>query len=161
MIDVVRILRSPKGYSLVEVFIVIGIVGVLCAIAIPQLNSVMQSNRVNTANALLVSKLSEAKIQSIKRNSSVSLKLNLQTRKLWLESGGSQISEPENLPGDVTIDFSPATASSEKVVTFNSFGNLVNMPVTINTINSKANLGKNIQISLSGKIEVGQMAKVR
>lgn len=156
-----RILRSKKGYSLVEVLIVIVILGILCAIAIPQINGAMQSNRLNAANAILVSKLSEARIQSIKRNAQVSLKLNLQTKKVWLESGGSQINAAENLPGDVKVEFSPSSGASEEVVTFNSFGNLVNMPITIKALNANANLKKNILISLSGKIEVGQLMKDR
>lgn len=161
MIDVKRILRPNNGYSLVEVFIVIVIVAILCVIAIPQLRTAMQSNQVNTANALLASKLTEARIQSIKRNSTVSLKVNKQTKKVWLESTGTQITKPENISGDISMEFSPGSGSSEEIVTFNSFGTLVNMPVTIKTINSNTNLSKSIQVSLSGKIEVGQMTKIR
>jgi Tfp pilus assembly protein FimT len=149
--------KSEKGASLIEMLIVFIIISILCVIAIPQITASLQYNRINTINALIASKLSEARIQAIKRNSPVSLKINFQTRKIWLESGSTQIGARESFTSENTIQFSAGATSTLGTVTFNSFGNLQTTPTTIKVVNTSINRSKPLQVSLTGKITVGGM----
>jgi len=155
------ILKSEKGFSLPELLIVFLIGAILCVIALPQLSTSLKLNRINTLNAAIAGKLAEARIQAIKRNSQVSLKINFQNRKIWIEAGGTQIGGSENYTSENTIQFSPSVSTTQETITFNSFGNLQTTPVTINVANTKINRKKAVQVSVSGKVTIGGLTSVQ
>jgi len=149
--------KSEKGASLIEILVVLLIVAIVCVIALPQISASLQSNRVNTLNALIAAKLAEARIQAIKRNSQVSVKINFQTRRVWIEAGGAPIGSGEFYAPENTIQLSSGATSTEGTITFNSFGNLQTSPTSVKVSNTKINRSKTLQVSLSGKITVGAM----
>lgn len=153
--------KSEKGFSFPELLVVFLIGAILCVLAIPQLSASLKLNRINTLNAAIASKLAEARIQAIKRNSQVSLKINFQNRKIWIEAGGTQIGGSENYPSENTIQFSPGVNTTQETITFNSFGNLQTTPTTITVSNTNINRSKTVQVSLSGKITVGGMTAIQ
>jgi len=155
------VLKSEKGFSIPEVLIVFLIAAILCIIALPQLSASLKLNRINTLNAVIATKLAEARIQAIKRNSQVSLKINSQNRKIWIESGGTQIGGSENYTSENIIQCSPSTNLTQETITFNSFGNLQTSPTTIKIINTTLNRSKTVQVSLSGKVTVGGMTSAQ
>lgn len=150
--------KTQKGFSLPEIILVLLVVAILCLIALPQVSASLQLNRVNTLNAAIAAKLAEARIQAIKRNSAVSVKINFQTRKIWVEASGTQLGGSESYAAENTVQFSTGASSTEGTVTFNSFGNLQTSPTDIKVINSRINKSKTLQVSLSGKITVAAMA---
>ncbi len=52
--------RRPRGFTLIEVLVVISIIVLLMSLAVPALVSVMQGNRLSTAGQNMVSRLSQA-----------------------------------------------------------------------------------------------------
>ncbi len=103
--------------------------------------------------------MADARIQAVKRNAQVSLKIDSQSRRIWIESAGTMIGGAENYTFENQIDVAPSSGTTVETVTFNSFGNLQTAPPTITVSNSKFKLSKTLQVSLSGKITVGQMIK--
>lgn len=154
-------LKSEKGFSLPEILVVSLIAAILCIIAIPQLSASLKLNRINTLNSAIASKLAEARIQAIKRNSQVSLKINFQNRKIWIEAGGAQIGGSENYTPENIIQCSPSANLTQETITFNSFGNLQTTPLTIKVSDIGVNRSKTVQVSLSGKITVGGMTAIQ
>lgn len=65
-------LRAPKGFTLVEVMVVIAIVAILAAIAAPSFNSIIDKYRVKRAADTLSAFMINAKSEAIKRNTTVS-----------------------------------------------------------------------------------------
>jgi len=68
-----RIAARPRfgGFSLMEVIVVVSILGILAAIAVPSMRDLIASSKVRTAASDVYSSLIFARSEAIKRNSSV------------------------------------------------------------------------------------------
>ncbi len=155
-----RFVGNQQGFSAVEIIIVVVVVGILCVLAVPQLTASLRNNRVNTLNALVSSKLAEARLQAIKRNSQCSFVVNTQTRRIWIEAGGKEIGGAELYQPDIEILYSQTTPLPEKKFTFNSFGYLTTTPATLTVRTVGQTFQRTVSVSLSGKIAVGQTVNV-
>lgn len=56
-----RFLKTKKGFTLVELLVVVAIVGILVAVAVPIYNSVTRSGRIRTCNVMRREVVSQAK----------------------------------------------------------------------------------------------------
>lgn len=63
-----RILQNRKGFTLAEVIVVSAIVAIISAIAIPQMNNLMNTYRLNGATRLVWADLQNARMTAIKEN---------------------------------------------------------------------------------------------
>jgi len=63
--------KSSAGYTLLEVLIVMGIVGILAAVAMPAFNDSVANSRMGSNANLLIGALNLARIEAIKRSGHV------------------------------------------------------------------------------------------
>jgi prepilin-type N-terminal cleavage/methylation domain-containing protein len=67
---------SNRGYSLLELLITLGIIGVVSAAAIPTVDTVLRRNRLYAASQLVASQLRTARLSAITRNTPVRVAFN-------------------------------------------------------------------------------------
>jgi len=102
-------MRRRIGFTLIEMLLVVTIVGLVSAIALPRMSMIRQRMQLDTAVQQLVGDLRRAKIEALKRNTKVSL---------WRSGGTTYTLEyvgARSLQGGVTFD-------GPDSVTFASFG---------------------------------------
>ncbi|HSM97839.1 MAG TPA: GspH/FimT family pseudopilin [Gallionella sp.] len=77
---------SASGFTLTELLMVLAVVGILTMIALPNLKSLSQSQRVKNASYELFSGLSLTRNEAIKRNSDVTLTatMNAKNEVSWV-----------------------------------------------------------------------------
>jgi len=95
-----------RGFSLVEMVVVVAIMIVLAAIAVPNVQGVLDGYRLQSATSLLASKLGEARINALKRNRETWLRLDLETGRVQVQTtaaGGAivDVGAPGILPEGV------------------------------------------------------------
>ena len=135
------------------------VIAILSMIAVPQMIASFRNNRITTITASIASTLAEARLPAIQRTSHCSFAITPQTRRIWIEAGGVQIGAAEIYQSDLSISYSPTIPETEKKITFNSFGYLSTTPAKITVGNINQAFLRTVNISLSGKITVGQSFK--
>ena len=95
-------MRKDSGFTLIELMVVIGIIGVLCAIAIPGYINWLPKYRVGSAARTVMSTLEFARINAIKTNADVKVNFGWANESLTVESGGTTL-RTRGLPADVDL----------------------------------------------------------
>lgn len=96
-------MRVEKGFSLIELMLVIGILGILVAIALPNMNSYMDKRKVINAAESIYSQLVYARSEAIARSSNVTVNIttNPADAQDWaLGVGTDAACDPTHIIGD-------------------------------------------------------------
>lgn len=146
--------RPDAGISLIEVLIVVSIVGVLIAIAVPNLVSARQGFQMSTASATMRHRLAEARMESLKRNRRVDVVLDSAARSLTtsVTTGGvaTVVAGPEYLPSGVNFDLGGAATTT---ITFDSLGRPL-APTTFSLDYPGSGLTRTLSVLVTGRITV-------
>jgi type IV fimbrial biogenesis protein FimT len=144
---------KSKGFTLIEMVIVIAVMAILVAIAVPNYNSFMARKRVDGAVHQLFTDLMGARMQAISQNSRVIVQITSGTGYSIIkdlngngvvdtgETGSSKSILPNYYDVTITATFNPV---------FNSNGTGSNLVITI----SNSSLTKTLTISTAGRIKV-------
>lgn len=146
-----------QGFSIPELLVVLLSISILTVIALPTSIRQLQLYRIETSVSLVSNKLMEARMGAIKRNQTIWLRIDNNTKTIQTKSFNNaaqtiDIDHPERLPQGIILN------SSEFVeISFDSMGRSKNggQFFTIKEINTGKR--KDIAVSPSGKITVGQM----
>lgn len=149
--------RNVRGFSLVELLIVVFIILVLIAAALPSVNRTIQLWRLQASTAMVVSKIADARMNSIKRNRPSSLVLNAAAGTVQVVSTDAannpiNIGAAEPLRRGITL-----VAPTPAVITFDSLGwptaGAV-QTIRLQNLASAGNDQKNVVISATGRVNV-------
>jgi Tfp pilus assembly protein FimT len=145
--------NRQRGFSLLEALCVAAFALILSALAVPQIQRTLQLYRLNTATATVLGKLSEARMNAIKRNQTVFLTVNRTARTVQVQytSGGTttSVGAALTLPGQVSFADTSATS-----ITYNSLGQLTTTARTLTINGEKSGDTKTITISATGRVTV-------
>ena len=133
----VRPLGKERGYSLVELMIVLAIMGILSLIAVPWFYKYAQRNKLKSAAFEVQTTLLAARMKAVKRNQPVSVAIN-GTSPIQLMTieppppapTPTLVPQQLNLPPDAAVLFATPVAASG-IVTFSGDGR-INMAPTPN-----------------------------
>jgi type IV fimbrial biogenesis protein FimT len=135
--------ERQQGFSLIEMMVVIGIMGIILAVALPAFNAWRESTALQSASETLMAHIKQARVMAISGNRSVSIVFT--GSSYTLDSGGAE--QQQYLLSDyaksLTMTYTAAT------LTFNSDGTTN----TTDTIDIKNNNGttKSISVNIVGR----------
>jgi prepilin-type N-terminal cleavage/methylation domain-containing protein len=143
-------MRKDAGFSFYELMVVIGILGILSAIAIPGFISWLPKHRVGSAAREVKSALEFARMTAIRNNATVMVNLDWGNDSLTVVDNNAVTLRTRQLPGDV--DLQPNGLASP--VTFNGqgFTNAGGGIVVVNTQNGA--YVRNINLTVGGNARI-------
>lgn len=109
-------MSSQRGFTLVELMIIVTLLGIFAAIAVPSFSRLIENNRVQAANNELVSLLQYARAYAVQNRTSVRACLQNGTVSVKKSCDDTDALRRMSIPDDVQI------ASSEDEVRFRRNG---------------------------------------
>ena len=142
-------MRKDSGFTLLELMVVIGIVGILSAIAIPSYFQWLPRHRVGNAARTVMSTLEFARINAVKTNADVAVIFDWANERLTVDSGGTTL-RTRQMPNDVDLQ----DIGLGSPVTFNGHG-FSSDSGQVRVENSKnATLRRSINLTLGGNASI-------
>lgn len=112
-------MRPRIGFTLIEALIVVTMIGLVTAIALPKMQSIRQRTQLDSAAQQLVGDLRRAKIEALKRNTKVAVRRTGEATYVLEYLGSRELNDG-------------VTFSGPDSVAFASFGPTLTGPATFN-----------------------------
>jgi prepilin-type N-terminal cleavage/methylation domain-containing protein len=152
MLPAARTLRRKAGFTLVESVVVLAIIGIVSAIAVPQMGTLMDRYRLDGAVRLIWADLQNARMTAIKENRSIRAEFDFLAHTYSI----SRVDTGENiLTRNLNGEYPTVSAykTSGGSITFTSTG------VTLNNVNTSVitvgpSASKTIEIKETGRITI-------
>ena len=141
--------ESRRGFTLIELMVVIAIVAMLSAVAGPSFRNLVAAQRVKSAASAITESLWLARSEAIKRNATVSFTVNSAsvTNGWQVVDGATVLHRQDGTPA-------VAVASGGGTLTFNPYGRLSLGSGDIGLSIASANVARCISVATNGRATV-------
>lgn len=148
-----------RGITLLEVLVVISIIGIILAIALPQFSKIRNTQILKGAGEEIVAMLSKARSQTLSSLNSSEYGVHFEVNRIILYKGTSyESTDAENSTIDITSPVTISNISLSNGATDVYFNRLNGMPsqtgYIVISISSDESLTKTISISATGSISI-------
>lgn len=96
--------RNNKGFTLIELMVVIGVIAILSAVGIPSIMGAMSNYRIKAAARDLVSNFQRAKLEAMKRNTNIAMVFTTGAYDVGGEVGGYRVFVDDGVGGGTAGD---------------------------------------------------------
>ena len=148
--------RRVAGFSLIELLLVLAILGVVIAIAVPNMISARQGFQMRSTSSTVTHRLGEARMESVKRNRRIDVTLDAAARTLTTtvtSVGGvtTTIAGPEYLPAGVVFNLG---GNATYQISFDSMGRPMTPPRTFLVEYPGSGLSRTVTVHSTGRISI-------
>jgi type IV fimbrial biogenesis protein FimT len=111
----------PNGFTTVELMVVVTVIAILAAVAMPTMRSVVENSRIRAASESIQNGLSQARAEAVRLNTQVEFVLQATTWQVRRVSDASVLHQAsgKELKNSLTITATPNGADR---ITYNAFG---------------------------------------
>lgn len=145
--------NNTRGFSLIELLVVLAVALVLTAASVVAVQRTMSVSRLDTGISILASKISETRSNAIKHNRQARLVITPAASRLQIFVGLAAAGNPEILPQEVQFNGPPPAE-----IVFDSMGRLTTASRTITLSTQGSRDVKAISVSAAGKVTVQAMS---
>ena len=135
-----RLCNKQSGFTLIEMMIIIAILAIFAAIAVPNFLSYLPKSRLNGAARQVMGDLMAARMQAVSQNTTVTV--------AWDSDRKYQISTE---PNPKTINYSDVTIGSFTAISFDPRGTATNRTITLT---NSTGLGKKVTVAMTGRVKI-------
>ena len=143
-------MRKNSGFTLIELMVVIGIVGLLAAITVPNLISWLPKYRVGSAARNVISAVEFARLQAVRENSPVDVNFIYANDRVTVVNSGGNTLRQIQCPSDV--DFIDSGLGALLQFDGRGFANQSGLVTIENT--QDATLSRSISVTLGGNASI-------
>lgn len=144
------------GFTLLEMMIVVAVMGILSAIATPNLMSYMAERRLNGAARMVMSDLMAARQKAVSINQQVKVSfVSNHAYRIWNDAdknGTVADNEGDNLLKDIHPDYNDVTFSASANPIFYPRGTAGMTTVTLTS--SRTGTSKSVTVAITGRVKI-------
>lgn len=143
-------MNTPRGFTLIELIVVVALVAIIAAVAVPNFNQLVESNRVTSHTNSVVGAMSYARAEAVRRGQTVAVVPvgGDYANGLSVQAGGGELRTVEPPPNSITLAMTSGAA-----MTFRANGmSGQNVEVRYLVCGDPGSDGTQITVTLGGQV---------